>query len=158
MHVAIRKREKMPMHSKRQSQVGTLLFDNAFTRILVEDFYYSNIFSTENPIKFPENTRINEHVIELERDKQLIFGSIYSLELVKLETLKTYIKTNLANGLVQPFKSPVRASILFDKKSDESLCFYVNYWGLNNITIKNQYLLPLMGKLLDRLGQVKRFT
>ena len=34
----------------------------------------------------------------------------------------------------------------------------VDYWGLNNLTIKNQYLPPLIGELLDRLGQAKKFT
>ena len=51
---------------------------------------------------------MNEHAIKLEKDKQLLFGPIYSLGPVELETLKTYIKTNLANGFIQPFKSPAR--------------------------------------------------
>ena len=34
----------------------------------------------------------------------------------------------------------------------------MDYWGLNNLTIKNRYLLPLIGELLDWLGQTKRFT
>ena len=34
----------------------------------------------------------------------------------------------------------------------------MNYWDLNNITIKNWYPLPLIGELLDWLGRVKRFT
>ena len=34
----------------------------------------------------------------------------------------------------------------------------MNYWSLNNITIKNRYPLPLIGKSLDRLGRARRFT
>ena len=34
----------------------------------------------------------------------------------------------------------------------------MDYRGLNNITIKNQYLLPLISKLLDWLGWAKRFS
>ena len=57
---------------------------------------------------------MNEHAIKLEEDKQPSFRPIYNLGLVELETLKTYIKTNLANGFIQPSKSPAKAPILFD--------------------------------------------
>ena len=80
---------------------------------------------------------MNEHTIELEENKQPLFGPIYSLELVELEILKTYIETNLANGFIRIFKSPARAPIFFNKKLDESFRFCVDYRGLNNITIKN---------------------
>ena len=59
---------------------------------------------------------------------------------------------------IQPSKSLTDTLILFDKKSDGSLCLCMDYWGLNNLTIKNQYPLPLIGKSLDRLGQVKSLT
>ena len=71
---------------------------------------------------------------------------------MKLETLKTYIKTHLKTEVIQPSKSPAGAPILFDKKSDGSFYLCVDYWGLNNLMIKNQYLLPLISESLDRLG------
>ena len=101
---------------------------------------------------------MNEHSIELEEGKQPHFGLIYSLGPMELETLKSYIKTNLANGFIRPSKSPARALILFNRKPYGSLRLCVDYWGLNNITIKNRYLLPLIGESLDRLGQAKQFT
>ena len=137
VHVAIRKHKEMPIHSKKQAQVGAPLFDKAPTEILTEYSDYSNVFSAENVVEFPENTRINEHAIKLEESKQPLFSLIYSLEPVELKTLKTYIKINLVNVFIRPSKSPAGAPILFDKKPDGSLCFYVDYWDLNNITIKN---------------------
>ena len=100
---------------------------------------------------------MNEHTIKLEEDKQLPFGPIYSLEPVKLETLKTYIKTNLANSFIRPSKSLAGAPILFNKKPDRSFRLYVNYWDFNNITIQNQYPLPLIDESLDRLDRAKQF-
>ena len=135
--VAIQEQEKMPVHSKRQAQVGALLFDEAPTEVPAEYSDYSDVFSAENAAELPENTGMNEHAIELEEGKQPPFGPIYSLGPVELETLKTYIKTNLANGFIRPFKSPAGAPILFDRKPDGSLRLCVDYWGLNNITIKN---------------------
>ena len=158
IYVAIRKQEKMPVYSKRQSQIGALWFDQALIEVLTEYFNYSDVFSAENAAELSEHTGINDHAIKLEEDKQPPFGPIYSLGLVELETLKTYIKTNLANGFIQPFKSPARASILSDKKLNRSLCLYVGYQSLNNITIKNLYLLLLIDESLNWLGWVKRFT
>ena len=77
---------------------------------------------------------------------------------MELETLKTYIKTHLKTGFIQPSKSLTDALILFNKKSDGSLRLYMDYWSLNNLTMKNQYPLPLIGESLDWLGQPKRFT
>ena len=125
--MAIQKREKMPVHSKRQAQVGVLLFDKAFTKILAKYSDYSNIFLAKNAAELPENTEMNEHIIELEKDKQPPFGLIYSLEPVELEILKIYIKINSANGFIQPFKSPAGVPIFFDRKLYRNFRLYIDY-------------------------------
>ena len=121
VHVAIREQEKIPVHSKKQVQVGALLFNKTPTEVPAEYFDYSNVFLVEYAVEFLENTGINKYAIKLEEDKQLLFELIYSLGPVELETLKTYIKTNLANSFIRSSKSPAGAPILFDKKSDGSL-------------------------------------
>ena len=78
--------------------------------------------------------------------------------MVKLKTLKTYIKTNLANDFIWSTKSPASAFILFVGKPDSNFRLYIDYWGLNNLTIKNKYPLPLIRESLDRLDQAKKFT
>ena len=85
-------------------------------------------------------------------------NSFYSLKPVELETLKTYIETNIANGFIRSSKSSIGAPIFFDRKSDRSLRLCVDYRSLNNIIIKNQYPLSLIGELLDWLSWAKRFT
>ena len=108
--------------------------------------------------ELPEHTGINDHPIDLLDDKQPPYGPIYNLGSVELETLKTYIKANLASGFIRPSKSPAGAPILFVRKKDGSLRLCIDYRGLNNLTIKNCYPLPLIGESLDRLGCAKRFT
>ena len=148
------------MYSKRQAQikaqVGALLFNETPTEVPIEYFDYNNVFSAEYTAELPENTGMNEYAIKLEEGKQLSFGPIYSLEPIELEILKTYIKTNLANSFIRPSKSPVGALILFDKKPNRSLCLCVDYWGLNNLIIKNRYPLSLIGESLDQLGQAQQ--
>lgn len=77
---------------------------------------------------------------------------------MKLETLKSYIKNNLAHGFIKPSKSSIRANTFFDKKPYGRLRFCVDYWCLNNPTIKNRYPLPLVRELLDCFSQVQWFT
>ncbi len=109
-------------------------------------------------MELPENTGINEYTIELIEGKQPLYGSIYILSPVELETLKTYIEAHLKTGFIQPSKSLASAPILFDKKSDSSLCLYVDYQDLNNHIINTWYPLPLIDESLDRLGWAKQFT
>ena len=118
---------------------------------------FSDVFSEEKASILPEATELNQHAIELQEGQQPPYGPIYSLGPVELETLKTYIETNLANGFIRPSKSPAGAPILFVGKPDGSLRLCVDYRGLNNLTIKNRYPLPLIGESLDRLGRAKRF-
>ena len=127
VHMVIREREEIPVHSEKQAQVGALLFNKAPTKVPAEYSDYSDVFSAENAAELLENTGINEHAIELEEDKQSPFGPIYSLGPVELETLKTYIEINLANSFIRSSKSSVRAPILFDRKPDGSLRFCVDY-------------------------------
>lgn len=77
---------------------------------------------------------------------------------VELETFETYIKTNLANGFIRPSTSPAGTPILFIRTKDRILCLYVDYRGLNNLTYKKRYSLPLIGESFDRLGHAKHFT
>ena len=136
-------------------QVAALKQNEALTKVPTKYSDFADVFSEKKALVLPEQTDLNEHAIELEGGKQPPYGPIYSLGLVELETLKTYIETHLKTGFIWPFKFLAGASILFNKKSDDSLCLCVHYWGLNNLMIKNQYPLRLIGELLDQLDQAK---
>ena len=86
------------------------------------------------------------------------YGPIYNFGPVELEILKAYIENNLANNFIKPSKFPAGVPIFFDKKRDGSLRLYMDYQSLNNLTIKNWYLLLLVGKLLDQLSRAQHFT
>ncbi len=135
-------------------QIAYLKADEASTKVFCKYADFVDVLSPKLAIEFFKYTRINNHAIELVDDWQSSYGFIYSLGLVELETLKAYIKNNLANQFIRPFKFPTKASILFDKKPNGSLKLCVEYRGLNNLTIKNQYFLLLVGELLDRLSGV----
>ena len=82
----------------------------------------------------------HDHAIDLVDDKQPPYGPIYSLSENELSILRAYIDKNLANGFIRPSKSPADAPILFVPKTNGGLRLCVDYRGLNNLTIKNQYV------------------
>ncbi len=146
------------MHPSRRAQIAHLKTDEAPTKVLSEYAGFANFFSPKLAVKLPEYTGINDHAIELVDDWQPSYGPIYSLGPVELETLKAYIENNLASDFIRPSKSPAGAPTLFNKKPDGSLRLCVDYQGLNNLRIKNRYLLPLVGESFNRLDQTQRFT
>ncbi len=165
MHVVVLETPTtMPIYLFMASQVldnptlAALQWDKAPTKIPTKYSNYADLFSSDLAMELPKNTEINEHAIELIKGKQSPYGPIYALSPVELETLKAYIKTHLKIGFIRPSKSLAGAFILFDKKSDDSLHLYVDYQGLNNLTIKNWYRFLLIKEVLDCLGRAKRFT
>ena len=138
-------------------QISSLIAEKALTKVPAEYLDFADVFSPDLASELPKHTEINDHAIELINGQQPSYKPIYSLGPVKLDILKTYIKTNLANRFIRPFKSPAGAPILFDRKSNGFFWLCVNYQGLNNLTIKNWYPFPLIGELLDRLGRAKQF-
>lgn len=61
---------------------------------------FSDVFFKEFASILPKRLDINEYAIDLEPDKQPSYKPIYNLVLVELETLRPYVKTNLANKFI----------------------------------------------------------
>ena len=85
-------------------------------------------------------------------------GRLYSLSPVELEALQTFIDENLRFGFICPTSSSHAAPVLFVKKKDGSLRLCVNYRGLNKISKKDCYLLPLISHLLNSPSRAKVYT
>ena len=145
------------IHPNREARIAFLLTKE----VKIPDKYshFIDVFSKEKALVLPERIELNEHAINLEDGKQPLYGAIYILGPVELETLKIYIEIYLKTGFIWLSKSPpLVATILFDKKPDGSRHLCVDYQGLNNLTIKKQYSLLLIGELINWLGWAKRFT
>ena len=59
---------------------------------------------------------------------------------------------------IRKFKSEITAFILFIFKKNNKLRLYVNYKALNQITVKNRYLLFLILKVINKLKFIKIFS
>jgi len=76
----------------------------------------------------------------------------------ELVALGKYINEDLKNGFIQHSKFLINDTILFIKKNDGSLWICVDFCELNQLIIKNQYLLPLISRLLNQLSHTKIYT
>lgn len=57
-------------------------------------------FSKKSTVILSKSLDINKYIIDLKSYKHSFYESIYNLGLVELETLKTYIETNLVNKFI----------------------------------------------------------
>ena len=133
--------------------------DKQQIRKLVPREYHDSItlFEEEERKDLPPH-RHNDHKIELDPIKDVPNKTLYPMKEKELEELRDYLGKNLSRGWIRESDSPVGAPILFVKKKDGSLRLCVDYRGLNAVTKKARYPLPLIGEALDRLSTAKYYT
>jgi len=118
---------------------------------------YTDVFNEKEAGLLPDHG-LHELAIELMKGKQPPFGPLYNLLKAELKVLREYLDKNLQRGWIRKLRSPASTPILFVKKKDGGLRLYMDYRGLNAITEKNQYPLPLIQESLDQLCRASRYT
>ena len=98
-----------------------------------------------------------KHFIDFILEKNLSYESIYNLSVWKLEVLWKYLNSVLDKKWIMSSWSLVDVLILFIFKKNNFLCLYVDYCGLNALTIKNYFPLSLIGETIDQLVNTKIF-
>lgn len=83
---------------------------------------------------------------------------LYSLTRSERDAMERYITESLAAGLICPSSSPVAAGFFFVAKKDTSLRLCIDYRGLNRITVKNKYPLPLLSSTFELLQGMTVFS
>jgi hypothetical protein len=76
----------------------------------------------------------------------------------ELKELKVQLEELLAKGYIKSSKSPYGAPAFFVHKKDETLRMCMDYRTLNKVIMKNQYPLPQIDDLFNRLLGVKMFN
>ena len=118
---------------------------------------YADVFSKEKASELPPHRNYNLK-IDLEEGTSPPLGTLYSLSPVKLSTLQTFINENLNTGFIHPTTSSHAALVLIVKKKDSSLWLCIDFQGLNKITKKDHYPLPLISDLLDSPSHAKIYS
>lgn len=138
---------KMLISSAWKAQIALFLAEKV--NILVKYLDFVDKVLKKLLVELFKSSIINRYLIHLELGKQPLYWPIYSLRAVKLEILNTNIKPDLINSFIQSSKSLTKTTLLFVKKPDGSFRLCMDYQCLNNLTIKNQYLLSLIDELLN---------
>jgi len=99
-----------------------------------------------------------DHVIELKEGFVLRKGKVYLLSRDKREEVQAFVEDQLRKGYIRPSKSPQTLPVHFVAKKDGKRRMVQDYQHINEGTIKNAYLLPLIADILDRVGTRKVFT
>jgi hypothetical protein len=109
---------------------------------------FTSVFSEGEAKNLPPH-RPYDHKIDLEEGTEPPFGKIYNMSETELKLLKDYIDDMLGKGFIRPSSSNAGTPVLFAKNPNGSLRLCVDYRGLNRITKKNRYPIPLINDLID---------
>jgi hypothetical protein len=101
--------------------------------------------------------------IEVEKDqdgneKTIPWGPLYGMGREELLILRKTLTELLGKDFIRASNSPAAAPVLMIKKPGGGVRFCVDYRGLNNITRKDRYPLPLFTETLRNVAKAQWFT
>ncbi|KAK3505660.1 hypothetical protein QTP70_004557, partial [Hemibagrus guttatus] len=118
---------------------------------------FREVFSEERAARLPSH-QVWDCAIDLLPNTSLPKGRIYPLSLSESKAMEDYIETALAAGHIQPSTSPAAAGFFSVGKRDGGLWPCFDYRGLNAITVRYPYPLPLVPTALEQLRGARVFT
>ncbi|KAK3548866.1 hypothetical protein QTP70_021275 [Hemibagrus guttatus] len=83
---------------------------------------------------------------------------MYPLSIPERRAMDEYIEEALSTGYIRPSTSPVAAGFFFVEKKDDGLRPCIDYRGLNALTVRYPYPLPLVPAALEQLRGAMIFT
>lgn len=117
---------------------------------------FLDVFPKELP-GMPHKREV-EFVIELQPGTALISRHPYRMPPNELVELKKQLTELQEKCFIRLSSSPWGCLAIFVKKNDHSLWMCVDYCLLNEVTIKNKYLLPRIDDLFDQLSDALIFS
>lgn len=102
--------------------------------------------------------RSYDHKIELLPGAPLPYSRNKPISPTELAVVKRWLDDNLAKGSLRASTSSTTAPLLLARKPGGGIRIYQDYRGVNNITIKNRYPLPLIRETLDAICDAKVYT
>jgi len=98
-----------------------------------------------------------KHLIDLMKKKISCIKFIYKMTWDELAVIRDYLNSTLKKKWIRSSSSSAEASVLFVKKLNESLWLCMNYYDLNEITVKNNYSLFLLSETLNHFTHARHF-
>lgn len=99
-----------------------------------------------------------DHKIELQPGKEPPYSKNRPLSVRELQVVRKWLEDNLAKGFIRESRARCAAPLMLAAKPGGGVRVCQDYRGLNNITIKNRYPLPLVRETLDAICHAKFYT
>ena len=119
---------------------------------------YLDVFRKEPSERMPMH-KPWDHAIDLMLDFVPEKSKIFPLSPDEHEEMSSFVRDQLRKGYIQLSLSPQTSPMFFVPKLETTAkCMCTNYWRLNKKTLKNNYPLPLISEMIDKIGDAKVFT
>jgi len=135
----------------------TLTREDILQRLPKEHRHQIEAFLPKNAEELPPH-RPWDHKIEIMPGKQPPYHKNRPLSPAELRCVKKWIDEMLDKGFIRESTSPAAAPLLLAAKPGGGVRICHDYRGLNNVTVKNRYPLPLIRETLDSLCGAKFYT
>src|SRR5229473_74538 len=130
-----------------------------FKDMVPEHYCQYTLVFDENTSKALPPSHKYDHAIDLKPDTNPSNNcKVYPLNPTEQQALDAFLDDMLARDYIRPSKSPLASPFFFVKKKDGKLCPVQDYRQLNAKTIRNQYPLPLMSDVVNKLQDASIFT
>ncbi|KAK9513191.1 hypothetical protein VZT92_026747 [Zoarces viviparus] len=127
------------------------------TGVPAEYWDFREVFNKSKALSLPPH-RPYDCAIDLHPGTFPPKGRLYSLSAPERGAMDKYINDSLASGIIRPSSSPAGAGFFFVEKKDKTLRPCIDYRGLNEITVKNRYPLPLIATAFELLQGATIFS
>ncbi|KAI1007441.1 hypothetical protein K3495_g780 [Podosphaera aphanis] len=118
---------------------------------------FSDAFLPQKAELLPPN-RAWDHKIELFPGKEPPYNKNRPLSVPELKVVRRWLEDNLNKSFIRESRARCAAPLLLAAKPRGGVRVCQDYRGLNNVTIKNRYPLPLIRETLDAICHAKYFT
>ena len=122
-----------------------------------------DVFSQQLADTLPNHRPGIDHKIPLQHDRNGVeepppYGPLYGMNKEELLVLRKTLTELLGKNFIRASKSPAAAPVLLVRKPGGGIRFCVDYRGINAITVKDRYPLPLIRETLRNMATARWFT
>jgi hypothetical protein len=129
-----------------------LAANTTFTSLQAE---YQELFAEPKGLPPP---RSHDHNIPLKEGSNPVNLRPYRHSSLQKDVVEQMVKEMLGSGTIQHSHSPFSSPIVLVKKKDGSWRLCIDYRALNQLTIKDKFLIPLIDELLEELVGASVFS
>jgi len=117
-----------------------------------------HLFNKKEFEKLPKRCEWNHKINLMEEASKELNAKAYTMTIKEEEALNQWLDEQLKAGLIVELKSRYTTPYFYIPKKDSSLQLVQDYRKLNQITIKDKTLLPLIEEVIDKLKKAKYFN